>query len=183
MASLWLTVTTVLLLCAAASTKDVSRCYDCFTTAQRSSCHVQPKLELAGIAGCRRGTSRCVTERHQAKDGSIISLRRRCATWLESRFSYNRCDDQTDGSSRCLSYCRGELCNSGTGRLYTATRYWNYDSPDYADYVFDPEEAVLDPDYGGDPLHERHWLCAWTRGQWVLNAVLFQGLAQCELQL
>ncbi|XP_043202877.1 uncharacterized protein LOC122370950 [Amphibalanus amphitrite] len=144
------------LVAVAAASPDVARCYDCFTSTASSACHVRPQNEPNGKAVCPRGTKRCVTERHQTSDGNLISLRRRCATVLESRFSYNRCDAQPDGTSRCLSYCRDPSCNRGTGRLYPSTRFWNHDGPDYADYVFDPEQAVLDPAYGGEARHSKH---------------------------
>ena len=73
-----------------AGSPDVPRCYDCFTSTASSACHVRPANEPNGKAVCPRGTKRCVTERHQTNDGNLISLRRRCATELESRFSYNR---------------------------------------------------------------------------------------------
>jgi len=147
----------LLALLSTACSQEVRRCHDCFTSTPHSACHVRPAQETVGTkTDCLRGTKRCVTERQQDSEGNMISLRRRCANKRESRFSYNRCEERKDGTTSCLSYCHGALCNTGPGRLYTATRYFNYGSPDYADYSFDPDQAVLDPGYNAEARHQAH---------------------------
>ena len=53
-----------------------------------------------------------------------------------------RCE-RTPSGTRCLTLCYGNFCNFGTGQLFQEGHQWDYDDPEYADYIYDPEKAVL----------------------------------------
>ncbi|XP_037093943.1 uncharacterized protein LOC119113872 [Pollicipes pollicipes] len=131
-------------LCASGAAERLPTCHSCLTSAAGSACHMRPVRKPEMTSSCSSRTDHCVTDRLQDADGSLVSIERRCSTREETKMAHNRCEETDDGYLRCFTFCYGDFCNRGTGRLYQSTRFWHYDEPQYSDYVYDPEEAVLD---------------------------------------
>ncbi|KAF0288061.1 hypothetical protein FJT64_013543 [Amphibalanus amphitrite] len=133
-------VTLVILGSTAAET--VQKCYSCSSRTPNSRCHMKPLRKPEMSVRCDEPTAHCVTERLQTEEGTFIAIERRCSSREETKQAHNRCERSPFGI-RCLTICYGSFCNFGTGQLFEENHPWDYDDPEYSDYIYDPEEAVL----------------------------------------